>query len=220
MNVIRVVHLEAGLPNPLENNWQLKCVLKGLQRAGSGTRAKLPITPSHLRAIRGCLDMGTIADKQFWAATLLCFFGLLRISNVTTSHAVSWKADHTLTRADCFFMQNGVILQSSSALVKKHSVPRKGTNGTSALFAWSPIVPYVGPMQLPRGCRHPARHHTFAFLQGLVRCTSCVNQRRLPQQATPRAASLGHGYCRLQHTQPPKRWGYMAVDSGRICASH
>lgn len=32
LNVVRILHVEAGMPNPLEGNWYVSSILKGVRR--------------------------------------------------------------------------------------------------------------------------------------------------------------------------------------------
>ncbi len=36
LNIVRLIHLEADLPNPLENNWYVTSILKGVRRVCGG----------------------------------------------------------------------------------------------------------------------------------------------------------------------------------------
>ena len=87
-NVIRLLHLENSFANPLENNWRVQTLLRGVKRVkGDETVHKLPLTPVHLLAIRHSLDFSSLNDCLFWAVLLTGFFGLLRISNLTCGNA-------------------------------------------------------------------------------------------------------------------------------------
>jgi len=89
LNIIRIIHMEFGLPNPMQDNWHVSSVLKGIKRAkGLNTSSKKPLLPSHLLFIRSKLNLGNISHKQFWAAVLCGFFGMLRVSNVCGNYAV------------------------------------------------------------------------------------------------------------------------------------
>ena len=77
------MHLEQGLPNPLEENHRLQLLLRGVRRVkGDSTTRKLPITPLLLLKIRSVLDLQDPNSTVFWAACLTTFFGMLRRSNV------------------------------------------------------------------------------------------------------------------------------------------
>ena len=32
LNIVRIIHLEFGLPNPLQDNWTIQSVLKGIKK--------------------------------------------------------------------------------------------------------------------------------------------------------------------------------------------
>ena len=83
LSVIRLLHLEFGLSNPMLDNWLLQSVLKGIRKVkGSTVTPKLPITPDLLLQFHSLLDPSSSSDLAFWAACLLMFFGLFRKSNV------------------------------------------------------------------------------------------------------------------------------------------
>ena len=92
LNTVRIIHLEFGLPNPLQDNWTIQSVLKGIKR-GKGTTSisKSPVLPSHLLLMHRKLNLNTLNDKLIWAALLCGFFGMLRVSNVCGQYAVLRK---------------------------------------------------------------------------------------------------------------------------------
>jgi integrase len=111
MNIIRILHLELGLHNPLEDNWMVKSLLRALKRVKSAPASfKLPLTPSDLLKIHARLCLTNVEDCRFWAAILCCFFGLLRISSVTHSSTKSTDTSRMLRRGDIAFSKKGCIL--------------------------------------------------------------------------------------------------------------
>ena len=83
LNIIRILHLEYGMDNPLKDNWALSTMLKGIKRIkGAAVVRKLPITPDLLLKIRSLLNLDLPVDIVFWAACLVAFFGLLRQNNL------------------------------------------------------------------------------------------------------------------------------------------
>ena len=75
LNIVRLIHLEAGYSNPLENNWFLSTVMRGIRRCrGTPPRQKLSITPEILRAIHASLDLDDSINVAFWAACLCAFY--------------------------------------------------------------------------------------------------------------------------------------------------
>jgi hypothetical protein len=116
LNIVRILHCEAGLPNPLFENWDLKLVKRGVARElGVPPRQKLPITTDILLKLYGTLDLESSFDLAFWAACLLGFYGLLRKSTLLPKSVRSVPADG-LVRGDIINMQS-----DSFVLVVRHS---------------------------------------------------------------------------------------------------
>ena len=66
LNIIRLLHLESGLPNPLEKSWYHKSLMQGCKRAlGQVARPKLPITLHLLKQTFLCLDLTLPFDLAF-----------------------------------------------------------------------------------------------------------------------------------------------------------
>ncbi len=83
MNVVRLLHLESGLPNPLSEDWFLKSLLAGIKRdKGDHVNRKLPITVDILYRIPQVLDLRLSRELTFWAACLVAFYGMLRKSTL------------------------------------------------------------------------------------------------------------------------------------------
>jgi hypothetical protein len=83
LNVVRLLHLNAGLPNPLVDNWELNMIKRGVTRVlGRPPLQKLPITLKILREMYQLIDLTVPGDLVFWTACLVCFFGLLRKSSL------------------------------------------------------------------------------------------------------------------------------------------
>ena len=108
MNIIRLLHLEWDLPNPMSQNFHLQSVLRGMRRSmGDSASHKLPITPDILRHILSQLDLSDGLDANVWAVCLFLFFGLLRKGSVLP---VSSKSDYNkiVCREDITFHKWGV----------------------------------------------------------------------------------------------------------------
>lgn len=84
MNIIRILHLEAGLPDPEVMQMHLvKSVLTGFgKEKGLDVKKAAPISPQLLLLINSQLDLNSVDDVMFWAACLVGFFGFLRKSNL------------------------------------------------------------------------------------------------------------------------------------------
>ncbi|MES9879856.1 MAG: hypothetical protein ABW185_03145 [Sedimenticola sp.] len=111
LNVVRLFHLEAGLHNPLDNNWYVASILKGVRRVkGDSSNPKLPITIDLLKVMFQRLDFHVSLDRSFWAACLVGFFSFFRKSNLLVpSHDLFDPARH-LCASDAEFTSQGVIL--------------------------------------------------------------------------------------------------------------
>ena len=106
LTIVRVMHLEAGLSNPLKDSWFISSTLKGIDRVkGTAVNRKSPITPDILLRIKKVLKMTDRDDVVFWAACLVMFFGLFRKANLFAKQ--KFDADKHFTRdsfvlnADC-----------------------------------------------------------------------------------------------------------------------
>ena len=111
LTVIRLLHLEFNLPHPLQDNHHITSLLKAVKRdKGSGHRYKLTLSCSHMAAMLPYLNLKKVSDAQLWSLLLACFFGMLRISNVTVPQLNNWAPAKSITRSDIDFHPNGCIL--------------------------------------------------------------------------------------------------------------
>jgi hypothetical protein len=90
LNVIRILHLQNDLENPLQDNFHLAAVLKGISRhKGQIVHQKLPITIGILSSFVKVLNLQNSQDLTFWAACLVAFYGMLRKSSMFPEKQVS-----------------------------------------------------------------------------------------------------------------------------------
>ena len=83
LNIIRIVHLDAGLANPLENNFAATNLKKGISRElGSPPKQMLPMTLEMMHAIFKSLCFLIPEDIAFWSICTIGFFGFLRKSTL------------------------------------------------------------------------------------------------------------------------------------------
>ncbi len=110
LTVIRLMHLELGLSNPLEKNWVIDCLLKGIKRQlGCQVTKKLPMTPEIILQVKSVLDLASARDVVFWSACLTLFFGMFRISNVLVRDKHYVLGKH-LARQDIQVGESGLVL--------------------------------------------------------------------------------------------------------------
>ena len=111
LNIIRIIHRELSLPNPLQDNYALNVVLKGIRKAkGDTTKRKLPITPRILLNIRDQLSMSSPKDIIFWAACLVSFYGLFRKANIAPKSVRAFDKNKHFTTGDLEKCHQGLVL--------------------------------------------------------------------------------------------------------------
>lgn len=112
LNIVRLLHLEWNLPNPLKDNFHLDRVLKGMRRdKGDAVSRKMPITPNLLRGILSMLNLNVVEDGIMWAAALVMFYAMLRKSNVLVESVDSFNPAKHLRREDITFQPWGIMVQ-------------------------------------------------------------------------------------------------------------
>ena len=86
LNIIRIMHEESGLRNPLLDNYELSMIKRGLQRTkGAPPKQKAPITPAILIKLYSTLNLRLASERAFWCAMLVGFYGYLRKSSLFPS---------------------------------------------------------------------------------------------------------------------------------------
>ena len=111
LNILRILHLEAGFPNPLQDNWFLQSVLMGVKREkGTVVRQKRPITPEILRQLLGALDLSQSFDACIWAAALVAFFCFFRKSNLLPRSQAAFNKKINLCVGDVLFYPWGAFV--------------------------------------------------------------------------------------------------------------
>lgn len=111
LNIVRILHVEAGLPNPLAQNWYVSAILKGVRRVkGDTSKHKLPITLEILHRIFTKLNVLSSLDRTFWAACLVAFYSFFRKSNLLIPSVELFDPTRHLCASDVQFTLEGVIL--------------------------------------------------------------------------------------------------------------
>ena len=111
LNVVRLIHLESNLPNPIKDNWMLSTTLTGITRVfGTPTKRKSPVTPNLLLDIYPHLDLNDPLQAMFWAAALVMFFGTFRKSNLFPDKSGEFCSAKQFTRADFVVTPDGSII--------------------------------------------------------------------------------------------------------------
>ena len=111
LNVLRILHLDAGYENSLANNWYVTTILKGVRRVkGDSVTQKLPITTDILKGIFKNLNLLSSFDRTFWAACLLAFFSFFCKCNLLIPSSEAFNSSIHLCATDVDFTVNGVVL--------------------------------------------------------------------------------------------------------------
>ena len=160
LNVVRLLHVESGHPNPLTDNWFLDSVLKGLRRKkGDSTCQRLPITATILNGILQLLNLGNPFDLTFWAACLVGFLSFFRKSNLLIPSFNKFDPSRHLCCTDVTFSTSGAILAvrwSKTIQFRQHTleVPLPHMRGSpfcpssALLLVISSLPPAQGPRPL------------------------------------------------------------------------
>lgn len=111
LNGIRILHLENSYSNPLDNNYYLKTLLKGIDCTfGTPPLQKLPITLEILSRMLGVLDMKNSLECCFFTACLVAFYTFFRKSTLLTKTKTSHDCKRDLCRSDVKFGSDGAII--------------------------------------------------------------------------------------------------------------
>ena len=111
LNAVRIMHLEAGLPNPMSNCWYITSILKGLRcHKGDITQQKLPITPDILFDILSVLDLNRPFDVTFWSVCLVGFFSCFRKPNLLIPAQEKFDPSRHLCRSDIQLGTSGAVI--------------------------------------------------------------------------------------------------------------
>jgi integrase len=111
VSVIKLLHLELGLEYEMKSNHQITSLMKAIRRVkGQNTRYKLTLSMDNLISMKHHLNLATLPDMQMWCVILTCYYGLLRISNITVPHGKAWDNDKIIRRQDLQVCASGCVL--------------------------------------------------------------------------------------------------------------
>ena len=114
LNVVRLLHLQYGYPNPLEEplfKHQKTLLMRGIKRLhGAQVSQKLPITPDVLYKMQCHLNFACSFDATFWAACLVAFFSFFRKSNLLPPSTAKFDPQLHLRNCDVRLYPWGIIL--------------------------------------------------------------------------------------------------------------
>ena len=113
------------------NMVRLHYLLRGIKKcctSSQSRRTRLPITIMHLQTILRFLQRAPLSEndkKLWWSASTLAFFGLLRVSEYTSTWVRRYQPNITLAKSNISFNFNNTIM-TVSIKVSKTDVFRAG----------------------------------------------------------------------------------------------
>ena len=112
LNVVGILHKEAGLENPLVDNWVLTTVLRGIKRTkGSPPAPRMPITVDILLFLHSQLNLRDSKQASFWAICLVSFFGLFRKSHLLPNSSRDFSPATFFTCSDFLFTNGNILIR-------------------------------------------------------------------------------------------------------------
>ena len=187
LNIIRLLHLEWGLPNPLQGNFTVNSIMRGIRRhLGDQVSRKRPITPDILREILSNLDIKVSFDATIWATCLLMFYGLLRKSNTLVNSESEYDVNKHLRRRDIVFYKWGMnvriryskVIQFQSRIIDL-PLPRVRDNPlcpVSAMFNALSLSGVLSPDSPAFSFRSGSQVKTLTASNFIKRIRQCVSQ--------------------------------------------
>lgn len=137
INIVRIMHREAGRANPMVNDFHFEMTLKGIRRSlGDSVTQKTAFTPKMLHQLRNGLNLSLPKDIVVWAAALIMFFGLLRKSNVLLGSGQKFNPVRGICRSDMVMTHNGYQCR-----IKWSKTNQFGAKPTFAFFPRLPDHP-------------------------------------------------------------------------------
>lgn len=166
INIIRILHLEANLQNPLANNFAVLNLKRGISRSlGVPPRQKLPITVDILLKIREFLNFKTGRDISFWCACILAFLGFLRKSTLLPKSLTNPGSDCVLRRDLRMPAYNEVMLH-----IRKTKTIQFGQKVLLVPYSGSPVECPLCPVTAVRNLLHSIPYKPdlplFAYYEG------------------------------------------------------
>jgi hypothetical protein len=169
--VVRLLHLQAGFSNPLEGNFEIGLIKKGISREkGVPPVQKQPMTIAILRRMRAVLDFAKPFDLAFWTICLVVFFGFMRKSTMLPVNSL-FLPGKTILRSDIVDLS----IHSFSVLVRQSKVIQFGQKVHTIPFASSAEFQLCPAMALmahfgasPLSPSRPVFNYLFAGREHLV----------------------------------------------------
>ena len=160
LNVVKLLHEEAGYPNPLQQSWVLASLFKGIKRSlGNQEIPKLPITIDILQRLFYIIDFNSSVETCFWCACTIAFFSFLRKSNLFVDSSGNTKF---LTRGNVMFSTQGVVISIQSSKTIQYG--ERQVQIPLARIHDSPLCPAQAALVLFKSTRGLASDYFFRYV--------------------------------------------------------
>ena len=166
LGAVRSLHIESGLPSPINGATRLPLLLRGIKQTyGQERRKRMPITPPILLAFRRLLNLDLWDHQVLWTAMLVAFFAFLRSAELIA-----------LTTTDVTLHTNSVyiltIKASKTDPFKQGSHIRLAPSGHQYLCPVQALSQYL---ETRRQCHLSQSTHLFAWSCGTPMSRSALN---------------------------------------------
>ena len=200
------MHQEFGLPSPLQDNWSLSVVIRGIHRdLGKPPKQMMAITPQILTNMHSKLDFSQNINTAFWAACLVGFFTFFRKSTLLPD-SNQHNCDKELCRSDITFNPNNVIIHVKHSKTIQYGervlqVPVPAVRNpvlcpvTALKRLWN-ITPCVPPQAALFSYQLPHRRYTHLTQARFV----CLLRSTLSACGIPAHRYSGHAVIRQNQT--------------------
>ena len=126
LSAIRSMHIEQGMPNPLENACRIKLALKAIERNEFKPKQKLPITYELLAQWKPFFNPQNDVDRLWWAVFTLAHFALMRAAEFTVPSQYSFTSNNHLVNSDVQFKLLDSNLKYMVVHLKQSKTDSKG----------------------------------------------------------------------------------------------
>lgn len=191
LSVVRLVHLEQGLSNPLESHY-ISNLKKGTRRLlGDQASRKLPITPALLMAIFSQLSMSSPLHVAFWAACTVAFFSFFRKSNLLPE-SPRGSQHKFITRGDISFSSEGALINVNWSKTIQYKqrvltiplpfIPNSPLCPSGSLFMSMNLCPQAGPQSSPFTYKDHTGLKNLTYTKFLTILKNCLKNLHIDSQ--------------------------------------
>ena len=201
LQALTFFHMLKGFQPPILSDRRVKATLNGIRnKQAVPKRQKDPIQVSHLLSMYKYVDKDSVVEVCFWAAALLLFRTLLRVSHVTAS-------DHNLRMADFVATDWGYVVSVRSSKVAKpyHKVQTYPVYWLKRSWAKRRLTPSAPAFAV--GGATPLTYSVFIrVLKKLAKCAGLKEDLASHSFRRGGATLMAHLDCSLTEIKSRGRW--------------